>query len=435
MSVTGIREERVRALVTGIGVVAPTGVGTDQHWESVLAGKSGLGRITRFDPSGYPVQVAGEVPGYDAAQQVPGRLVPQSDRFTHFAITAAAAALADASVDPSALPEYEMAVVTASSSGGTEFGQHEMERLYQNGSSWVGAYQSIAWFYAASTGQLSIRHGMRGPCGVLCCEQAGGLDALGQAWRLLRSGSRLVLVGGTDASLCPYGLVAQMAGGSLATGDDPVRAYLPFTAAARGFVPGEGGALMVVESAQSAQQRGVSHYGELLGYAAGFDPRPGSGRPRVLASVIRRALTDAGLAADQVDVVFADASGVPDQDVAEAQAIAEVFGPGGVPVTAPKTLTGRLYAGGAALDTATALLALKHGIVPPTAGPDRPAATCEIDLVLGWPRHIRPRTALVLARGRGGFTSALVVARSGNDLDGASSDPSKSGPTLKGLLA
>ncbi|HUN34940.1 MAG TPA: ketosynthase chain-length factor [Trebonia sp.] len=429
MSATGIREERTRAVVTGIGVVAPTGVGTHQHWESVLAGKSGLGRITRFDPSGYPVQVAGEVPGYDAARQVPGRLVPQSDRFTHFAITAAAAALADASVDPSALPEYEMAVVTASSSGGTEFGQHEMERLYQKGPSWVGAYQSIAWFYAASTGQLSIRHGMRGPCGVLCCEQAGGLDALGQAWRLLRSGSRLALVGGTDASLCPYGLVAQMATGCLAAGDDPARAYLPFTTAAHGFVPGEGGALMIVESAESARQRGVGSYGELLGYAAGLDPRPDSGRPRVLAAVIRRALRDAGLTSDQVDVVFADAAGVREQDEAEAQAIADVFGPGGVPVTAPKTLTGRLYAGGAALDTATALLALNHGIVPHTAGPDRLAASCEIDLVMGWPRHIRPRTALVLARGRGGFTSALVVAR------GASSTSSKSEPLVKGLPA
>jgi len=434
MSATGIRDERPRALVTGIGVVAPTGVGTRQHWESVLAGKSGLGRITRFDPSGYPVQVAGEVPGYDEARHVPGRLVPQTDRFTHFAITAAQEALTDARVAPSALPEYEMAVVTASSSGGTDFGQHEMERLYQKGPSWVSAYQSIAWFYAATTGQLSIRHGMRGPCGVLCSEQAGGLDALAQAWRLLSSGSRLVLVGGTDASLCPYGLVAQMATGSLATTDDPARAYLPFTTAARGFVPGEGGALLVVESAQSAHQRGASHYGELLGYAAGFDPRPGSGRPAVLGAVIRRALSDAGLTPDRVDLVFADAHGTPDRDASEAQAITEVFGPCGVPVTAPKTLTGRLYAGGAALDTATALLALSEGIVPHTAGPDRPAPACDIDLVLGQPRPTRPRTALIVARGHGGFTSALVVAGRHRGLDRGVTSAEVTSP-VKGIPA
>ncbi|MFI5527155.1 ketosynthase chain-length factor [Kitasatospora sp. NPDC051853] len=410
MSASGIGTARPgRAVVTGIGVVAPTGTGTRQHWESVLAGKSGLGRITRFDTTGYPVTVAGEVPGFATSAEVPGRLVPQTDRFTHFALAAAAAALDDAGADPAALPEYEMAVVSASSSGGTEFGQHEMERLYQRGPSWVTAYQSIAWFYAATTGQVSIRHGMRGPCGVLCCEQAGGLDALGQARRLLSSGSRLVLSGGTDASLCPYGLVAQLSTGGLSTGTDPDRAYLPFDQNPTGFVPGEGGAFLVVESATGAAERGAPHHGELLGYAAGFDPPPGSDRPPVLAAVIRRALADAGLAAAAVDMVFADASGLPEQDAAEARAIAEVFGPGGVPVTAPKTLTGRLYAGGAALDTATALLALRAGVVPHTAGPVRPAPGLEIDLVLDRPRPTGPRTALVLARGHGGFTSALLV--------------------------
>ncbi|MEU1180041.1 ketosynthase chain-length factor [Streptomyces sp. NPDC005820] len=414
MSASGIRPGNPgRAVVTGLGVVAPTGIGAHRHWESVLAGKSGLGRITRFDPTGYPVRIAGEVPGFRAEEQVPGRLVPQTDRFTHFALAAAQAALADAAADPATLPEYEMAVVTAASSGGTEFGQHEMENLYRQGSSWVGAYQSIAWFYAATTGQVSIRHGMRGPCGVICCEQAGGLDALGQSRRLLNSGSRLVLSGGTDASLCPYGLVAQLSSGKLSTEDDPARAYLPFDAAASGFVPGEGGAMLVVESAESAQGRGVPYYGELLGYAAGFDPdtpeQERAGRPPVLVNVIRRALADARLDPGGIDAVFADASGVPAEDLAEARAITDVFGAGKVPVTAPKTLTGRLYAGGAALDVATALLALQAGVVPHTAGLGRTADGCEIDLVLDRPRQTDPRTALVLARGHGGFTSALVV--------------------------
>ncbi|MGW0292651.1 ketosynthase chain-length factor [Streptomyces tuirus] len=412
MSASGIRPgRRGRSVVTGIGVVAPTGIGAARHWESVLSGKSGLGRITRFDPTGYPVRVAGEVPGFRAGEQVPGRLVPQTDRFTHFALAAAEDALADAAADPATLPEYEMAVVTASSSGGTEFGQHEMENLYQKGSSWVGAYQSIAWFYAATTGQVSIRHGMRGPCGVICGEQAGALDALGQSRRLLDTGSRLVLSGGTDASLCPYGLVAQLSTGRLSTEDDPARAYLPFDAAASGFVPGEGGAILVVESAEAAHARGARAYGEILGYAAGFDPTADgtTARHSVLVSVVRRALADAGLAPGDVDVVFADAAGTPAEDLAEARAITEVFGPGGVPVTAPKTLTGRLYAGGAALDVATALLALSAGVVPHTAGLGRPAPGCEIDLVLDRPRQTDPRTALVLARGHGGFTSALVT--------------------------
>ncbi|MBT2493476.1 ketosynthase chain-length factor [Streptomyces sp. ISL-96] len=410
MSALGIPEGRRRpAVVTGLGVVAPTGIGVRQHWESVLAGKSGLGRITRFDPSPYPVSVAGEVPGFETGEQVPRGLIDRTDRFTHFALAAAEAALTDADVDPKQVPEYEMAVVTASSSGGTEFGQHEMEQLYQKGPAWVGAYQSIAWFYAATTGQVAIRHGMRGPCGVVCAEQAGGLDALGQSRRLLDTGSRLVLSGGTDASLCPYGLTAQLATGALSTADDPTRAYLPFDEAADGYAPGEGGAILLVETQESARERGVHHYGRILGYAAGFDPLPSTGRPPVLASVIRRALADAGVTAQGVDVVFADAAGVPDLDRAEAAAINEVFGVGQVPVTAPKTLTGRLYAGGAALDVATALLSLSAGVIPHTTGTDRPAPGLGIDLVVGRPRHTAARTAVVLARGHGGFTSALVV--------------------------
>lgn len=397
------------AVVTGLGVVAPTGIGVRDHWESVLAGKSALGRITRFDPATYPVKVAGEVPGFEAREHVPKTLIARTDRYTHFALAAAEAALADAHADPAQLPEYEMAVVTASSSGGTEFGQHEMEQLYQQGPAWVGAYQSIAWFYAATTGQVSIRHGMRGPCGVICAEQAGGLDALGQARRLLDSGSQLVLTGGTDASLCPYGLTAQLSTGALSTEDDPTRAYLPFDEAADGYVPGEGGAMLVVETEAAARERGARHYGRILGYAAGFDPPAGSERPPVLASVIRRALADAGLAAEAVDVVFADAVGVPHLDIAEAAAINEVFGAGRVPVTAPKTLTGRLYAGGAALDVATALLSLSSGVIPRTSGTGCPAPSLGIDLVVDRPRHTAPRTAVVLARGHGGYASALVV--------------------------
>jgi act minimal PKS chain-length factor (CLF/KS beta) len=400
-------------VVTGIGITAPTGIGVEAHWSAVLAGKSAISRIERFDPSGYPVQLAGEVPGFDAESAVrPSRLTSQTDHWTHLAFAAADEALADAEVDPSQLPEYEMAVVTSSSSGGTEFGQREMTALYQNEPSWVGAYQSIAWFYAATTGQLSIRHKMRGPCGVLACEQAGGLDAVAQAKRLTDKGSRLVLTGGTDASLCPYGLTAQISTGNLSTVRDPERAYLPFDAEASGYIPGEGGAILVLESAESAAARGAGPgYGRVLGHAAGFDPPPGSERPRVLHRVAEQALRAARLTPGDIDVVFADAAGLPADDRAEAEALAALFGPSAVPVTAPKTLTGRLYGGGAPLDVATALLSLRDGVVPPTVGTRRPAPGLEIDLVTDGPRQLPLRHALVLARGHGGFTSALVLGR------------------------
>jgi minimal PKS chain-length factor (CLF/KS beta) len=405
------------AVITGLGIVAPNGIGAPDFWAATLAGTSGIGPITRFDPAGYPVRLAGEVTEIDVAAQLPSRLVVQTDRWTHLGLYAAELALADAHADPSALPEYELAVVTASSSGGTEFGQREISKLWQQSPGHVGAYQSIAWFYAATTGQISIRHQMRGPCGVIVTEQAGGLDALGQARRLLAGDAKLVVTGGTDASLCPYGLVAQLSTGLLSTCADPARAYLPFDAAACGYLPGEGGAILIVEEADAVlHRRGPQPYGQVAGYAAGFDPPPRSGRPPALERVMMAALDDAGLTAEDIAVVFADAAGVAELDVIEAAAIASVFGDHRVPVTAPKVLTGRLYGGGAALDVATAVLTLHHGVIPATPGVTELAAGCrQLDLVTDEPRPLAVSTsrqvaALVLARGYGGFTAAIVLS-------------------------
>lgn len=397
------------AVITGIGVVAPNGLGAEEYWAATLAGRSGIGPITRFDASRYPVRLAGEVRSFRPDGHVPGTLAVQTDRWTHLGLYAAELALADAGADPAGWDEYDMAVVTASSSGGTEFGQREIEKLWLSGPGHVSAYQSIAWFYAATTGQVSIRHGMRGSCGVIATEQAGGLDAIGHARRLIGTDAGLVVTGGTDAGLCPYGLVAQICGGLLSHRPDAARAYLPFGADACGYLPGEGGAMLIVEDAAHARVRGARPYGTIAGYAAGFDPAPWTGRPPVLRRVIEAALRDAGIAPSDIDVVFADAMGVPVLDRAEAQAISEVLGTAAVPVTAPKTMTGRLYAGGAALDVATALLSLRDGVIPATTGVCALAAGCDIDLVRGDPREARLRAALILARGSGGFNAAMVV--------------------------
>lgn len=192
-------------LVTGIGVVAPNGGGTERFWAATLAGRSGLGPLTRFDPAGYPVQVAGEVTDLDPDQELPRRLLPQTDRATRLALVAADRALADGAVVPAELPDYAVGVVIASASGGFEFGQRELQNLWRHGPVHVSAYQSFAWFYAVNTGQISIRHGIRGTGGVLVGEQAGGLDAVAHARRQLARGTSVVVTGGVDASLCPWG--------------------------------------------------------------------------------------------------------------------------------------------------------------------------------------------------------------------------------------
>lgn len=395
-------------VVTGLGVASPNGLGAEDFWAATRAGRGGIGPVTRFDASSYPVRLAGEVPGFTAREHVPGRLIPQTDRMTQLALAVADWALADAGVDPQELPAFDMGVVTASSSGGFEFGQDELRKLWSQGSQYVSAYQSFAWFYAVNSGQISIRNGMKGPSGVVVSDQAGGLDAIAHARRQIRRGTRLIVSGGVDASICPWGWVAQLAGGRLSTSDDPERAFLPFDARARGHVPGEGGAILILENAEEARRRGARIYGEVAGYGSTFDPAPGSGREPGLRRAIELALADAGAGPGDVDVVFADAAAVPELDRREAEAITAVFGPRGVPVTAPKTMTGRLYSGAAPLDVVTALFALGEGLIPPTTHVT-PRPDYRLDLVTGTPRACPVRTALVLARGHGGFNSAVLL--------------------------
>lgn len=397
-------------VVTGLGVAAPNGLGVQDYWSATLSGKHGLGRVTRFDPSDYPSRLAGEIPGFVAENHLPSRLLPQTDRVTRLALVATDWALKDAGADPAKFAEFDMGVITASAAGGFEFGQGELQNLWSRGSQYVSAYQSFAWFYAVNSGQISIRNGMKGPSGVVVSEGAGGLDAVAQARRQIRKGTPLIVTGAVDASICPWGWVAQLTTGKLSTTDEPTRAYLPFDRDARGYVPGEGGAILITEDAGTARARGAKIYGEIAGYGATIDPRPGSGRPPALRKAVEIALADAGVDARDIDVVFADGAGDAAGDLIEARAINDVFGERAVPVTVPKTMTGRLYSGAAPLDLAAALLSMRDGVIPPTVHID-PCADYQLDLVLGQPRRAEVTTALVLARGNGGFNSAMVVRR------------------------
>ncbi|MER5429406.1 beta-ketoacyl synthase N-terminal-like domain-containing protein [Streptomyces sp. NPDC002588] len=401
-----------RAAVTGIGVVAPNGTSTRAFWKATQEGISVLDRVTRDGCEHLPLRVAGEVRDFDPAAAVEERFLVQTDRFTHFAMAAADLALDDARLGRADTVDapYSVGVVTAAGSGGGEFGQRELQQLWGKGSRFVGPYQSIAWFYAASTGQISIRRGFKGPCSVVAADEAGGLDALAHAARAVRRGTDVVVTGSTEAPLAPYSVVCQLGYDALSTVEDPSRAYRPFTDAACGFVPAEGGAMFVVEAECSARERGARVQATLEGHAATFtgasrwaDSREG------LAQAIRGALAEARCAPEEIDVVFADALGVPEADRAEALALADALGAHGrkVPVTAPKTGIGRAYGGAPVLDAAAAVLTMEHGLIPPT--PHVFDICHDLDLVTGRARTAEVRTALVLSRGLMGSNSALVL--------------------------
>ncbi|MEU9861232.1 ketosynthase chain-length factor [Streptomyces sp. NPDC047971] len=402
-----------RAVVTGIGVIAPNGLNSEAYWKSVREGLSVLDRITREGCEHLPLKVAGEVRGFDASSLIEERFVVQTDRFSHYAMAAAAMALDDAGLareDPE--EPFDIGVVTAAGSGGGEFGQRELQKLWGQGSKFVGPYQSIAWFYAASTGQISIRSGFKGPCGVVASDEAGGLDSLAHAARAVRRGTGAVIVGAAEAPLAPYSMVCQLGYPELSTVEEPDRAYRPFTTAACGFVPAEGGAMLVVEDETRARDRGAAVRAVVAGHAATFTGASRWEESREgLARAVRVALDEAGCAPEEIDVVFADAMGVPEADRAEALAIADALGTHAtrVPVTAPKTAIGRAYCGAPVLDTAAAVYAMEQGVVPPT--PNVFDIDHDLDLVMSRARPAELRTALVLSRGLMGSNAALVVRR------------------------
>lgn len=404
---------QARAVITGIGVVAPSGIGAGAHWKSIVDGVSRLGRITRFDPSTYPVTLAGEVPDFDPDEFVTARLKVATDRWTWHGFAATQEALQDSGIDLSTMDPYETAVALASSSGGNEFGQGELQALWSEPDGAVSVYQSIAWFYAASVGQISILHQLKGQCSVLVAESAGGLDSFAQATRTIRRGTKAVLAGGTEGPLSPYALTCQLATRRLSTSTDPVTAYQPFSPGATGYVAAEGGAVLLVEDLDHARERGADIYGEVLGWAATHDgraTRPGDGGDQEqVARAMRLAVERAGRQPSDVDVVFPDALGVPECDRVEAAAIRAVFGDD-VPVTTQKGQLGRMYQGGAAVDVATALQAMRYDVLPATPGLTEPAPGCELNFVTE-PVSGRTSVALVNARGYDGYNTALVVGR------------------------
>lgn len=414
-AVTSLPDDTRRAVITGIGVVAPTGIGAAPWWQASLDGVSGIRAVSRFDAARYPIRHAGQIADFDAGRFVERRVLVQTDRWTHLGLAAADLALADAGFNPGEHDPFSIGVITASSSGGNEFAQREIEALWSRGPRHVGAYMSIAWFYAATTGQISIRHGLKGPSSVVAAEGAGGLVALAQARRAVRRGLHAVISGGVEASVGnPMALTCQLSNPGLST-EDSATAYRPFDARATGHLPGEGGAMLLVECLEQARARAcASVYAEIIGYGAttdaAFPNRPATD-PRQYARAITVALNDARIRPEEIDAIIADGAGTRAGDALEAQAIRTALGDRShrVPVTVPKSMVGRLYAGGGALDAAAALLAIRDGVLPPTINVEQ-----RVPDWLNLVRNATParlHTMLVLARGHGGFNAAAVLRR------------------------
>lgn len=408
-------------VITGLGTINPCGLNVSETWESVCAGRSGLGLLTRFDASDYPSRVAGEVKGFDGVQVFGRRACRRLGLFMQYALVAVREAMADAGFDrdSGAWPDPErLGTYVGSGIGGFPEIVEESYRLRDEGATRISAYFIPRSLVNLATGQVAIELNAQGPSLCISTACAVGNHSIGEAWRALRAGDADVIVaGGTEAALTPLGYGGFMVMRALSKrNDDPATASRPFDRDRDGFVMSEGSGVVVLETLDHARARGARIYAELVGYGATTDAHHvtapaegGAGAARCMA----RALRIAGVRPDQVDYVNAHGTSTPANDAAETAAIRSTFGAAAdrLAVSSTKGVTGHLLGAAGGLEAVLTVKALHSGIVPPTANFHHRDPACDLDYVVEGPRELRPTFALSNAFGFGGTNSSLLFRR------------------------
>lgn len=408
-------------VITGLGVVTPIGIGADAFWESLQSGRSGVSRVTSFDASAFPCQVAAAVDGFRAEDFLDARSAARMGRHAQFAVAAATLAVAHANLDLERIERGRCGAVLGCCFGDQAALEAEHKVLQSSGPRRVAPALVPIQLSSLAAGEVAIHLGLRGLNYTVSAACASANHALGLAARHIAHGDAdLVLAGGAEAALTPLVFAGFAQARALATGfnDAPERASRPFDAARRGFVPGEGAAVLVLESLDHARARGAEPLAEFAGFAASDDahhvtaPDP---EGRGLADAVTAALADAGLAAEAIDYVSAHGTSTVLNDRIETRALKRAFGDHArrLAISATKSQVGHLLGAASAVELAATVLALRHGLVPPTINLDTPDPDCDLDYVphVARPREIR--AALSTACGFGGQNSAVVIRRHG----------------------
>jgi 3-oxoacyl-[acyl-carrier-protein] synthase II len=406
-------------VITGIGAVTPLGLSAAQTWDGLVAGRSGIGPITRFDAGRLTTRIAGEVRGLDAAALLGAKRARRSARFTHLGIAAAREAVADAGVSFAGVGD-RAAVVLNSALGGVPETQDAVVALTEHGPRAISSHYVPSTILNMAACEVAIDLGVHGPVSASALACASGTAAVLQARRLILAGEAdVVVAGGTDA-----GIAEAMLGGLANMGplsqrnDDPQGASRPFDADRDGFVFGEGAVTFVIESDAHARARGARVYGAIAGGALTADafhmsaPEPSGA---YAAAAITLALQRAGTDAAEVDYVCAHGTGTRANDAIETRAIRTAFGAAAdrVPISSPKSMVGHLIAAAGALSVMVCLLAMRDGIVPPTINLQTPDPDCDLDYVPARARRVEVRTAIANAFGFGGQNGVVVLRRPG----------------------
>ncbi len=406
-----------RVVVTGLGLVTPLGTGVEKTWKAICAGESGIGRITRFDPTGYDAQIAGEVKDFDPARFIEKKEIKKMDTFIHYAVGAAQLAVDDAGLKIKPEEATKVGVYIGSGIGGLGSIEHYHEVLRAKGPGRVSPFFIPMTIINLASGQVAIRIGAKGPnsCAVTAC--ATGNHCIGDAYRLIQRGDADVMVaGGAEAAVTPLGVAGFAAAKALSfRNDEPTKASRPFDKDRDGFVLGEGAGVVVIEELNHALRRGVRIYGEIIGYGMNSDayhitapPEEGEGAVRCM----ELALHDAGINRDQIGYINAHGTSTM-ADAIETRAIKQVFGEQAfrIPVSSTKSMTGHLLGAAGGIEAIFSVLALFHGMLPPTINLDHPDPACDLDYVPNKARPVAVKTALSNSFGFGGVNACLIFTR------------------------
>ncbi len=409
-----------RVVVTGLGTVAPNGIGKDAFWQAVCAGHSVIGPCEYYTDAHLPTRFVGEVKDLRVEDYVDRKLVPRTDRMTHLVLAAVQEALQDAKLVLAQEDPRRLGAVIANTIGGAEFVTQQVERLFQRGPRFLSAHTALAWLHVSNVGRMSIRHDLRGYGKVPINDACGSLDAFGMAYQAIRRGAADVLItGGTEAPLNPCVLHPLDLLPPLHGGDDP-HSYRPFDLRADGLLIAEGAGVCILEEYEHAVQRGAPIYGEIVGYAQTYAPGVLSVdlQPDIATYVraLQLALTEADMRPEDIACVFLDGRAIPAWDAIETAALREVFGSAldTLPCSVPRTQFGHSLAAAGALDTICALLALQEGLVPPTINCEEPDTLhCPPGLVRKstLKQDVAAQGGLICARGLSGSHTVLAIKR------------------------
>ena len=403
--------------VSGLGIVAPSGIGKRQFWANIKSGRSFIKEITRFDSSLYPSHIAGQIDDLDKYSTISERLLKKIDAFSHMALIASELALQDAGIDIKNEDPNLVGIFLGNAIGGWLYAETELRDLYIEGREGVSPYMASAWFPAAPQGQVSIYYGIKGFSKTVVADRAGSSMAIGYARKVLAKDKlNMILSGGMEAPVTPYALLCCNTYGTLSKDNaHPQEAYRPFDKKRNGFVIGEGAGIIVMESVERAESRNAVIRALISGYGTSCDgvDRINPAKDGVeLARAIKMALDDAKANADEIDYISLDGLAVDIWDNSEVYAIKHVFGARAkeIPVSCPKSMFGNLLGASGAVDLVTTILAMEHNLVPPTINLDEPAENGL--LYIGKePREHKINKALIISRGRGGINAVLVIEK------------------------